>query len=177
MLGDVDIAVRVLNPAWRTEIASVVALARRTARAALSTALPAGAGRSGGGAATELTVVLGDDTLLRRLNRDFRGIDKPTNVLSFNCSHERSRAAACVLGDVILAHETVAAEAAAQGKTMANHASHLIVHGVLHLLGHDHERPDDAAAMEAIEIGILADLGIADPYVSAAPNRLRTRQA
>ena len=104
-----------------------------------------------------LCIVLADDSLQRRLNREFRGRDKSTNVLSFD-------GAPGALGDVVLALETIAAEAEAQGKTLAAHVTHLVVHGVLHLMGHDHERPGQARRMERLEIEILARLGIADPY-------------
>lgn len=118
--------------------------------------------------AVEVSVVLADDATVRTLNRDHRGKDKPTNVLSFPIGGEDGpaggTAAPVMLGDVILACETVTAEAAAQGKSVADHLRHLVVHGVLHLAGHDHE--DDAAAerMERLETRILADLGVGDPY-------------
>lgn len=120
-------------------------------------------------AAVEVSVVLADDATVRALNREHRGKDKPTNVLSFPIGAEGGPgggpdAAPTMLGDVVLACETVTAEAAAQGKSMADHLRHLVVHGVLHLAGYDHE--DDAAAekMERLETRILADLGVGDPY-------------
>jgi probable rRNA maturation factor len=158
-----ETAVRITDPVWRRDLPSAVVLARRAARAALAAALPAPLR----GKAAELTVVLTDDVRIRELNRQYRGFDKPTNVLSFGGPENwRSGApdAPVMLGDVILARETVAVEAKAQGKSMADHTSHLIVHGVLHLLGHDHERAADAARMEAREIAVLAGLGIGDPY-------------
>ncbi len=176
MAVDTVISVRVLTPAWRADVGQIAALARRAAQAALKAALPMPR-RNAASAATGVTIVFGDDALLRRLNRDFRGIDKPTNVLSFAGRTAGTRGAEGELGDVILARETVAAEAAAQGKTMADHTSHLIVHGVLHLLGHDHERTTEAARMEAIEVAVLAGLGIGDPYAGAAPKRQRNRRA
>ena len=108
-------------------------------------------------AAGGVCLVLADDALQRRLNREFRGRDKSTNVLSFD-------GAPAALGDVVLALETIAAEAEAQGKPLADHVAHLVVHGVLHLLGYDHETQGQARSMERLEIEILAGLGIGDPY-------------
>jgi probable rRNA maturation factor len=116
--------------------------------------------------------VLSDDDTVRQLNREWRGQDKPTNVLSFPAQELRPGGplpqpplgAPLLLGDVVLAAETVAAEASAQGKRVADHLSHLVVHGVLHLLGFDHEAEADAVLMERREVAILAGLGIADPY-------------
>lgn len=159
----VEIAVRMADAAWRRQLPSAAMLVRRAARAALAVALPAPLRRQ----SSELTLVLTDDAAMRGLNRQYRGIDKPTNVLSFGGPEGwRSDAPGVpiILGDVILARETVAVEARTQGKTMAAHTSHLIVHGVLHLLGYDHERAADAARMEALEVAVLADLGIGDPY-------------
>jgi len=156
----VDIAVSVLAPGWRADLPWAARVARRAARAAL-----AAVGRPAGPA--ELAVALADDAAVRRLNRRYRGIDRPTNVLSFALGAPAG-AGAAPLGDVILARETVAAEARAQGKPVADHVSHLVVHGVLHLLGYDHERAADAAVMEQLETAILAGLGVADPYRAAA---------
>ncbi|HEY1260853.1 MAG TPA: rRNA maturation RNase YbeY [Stellaceae bacterium] len=115
----------------------------------------------------ELGVSLTDDRRQRRLNRDWRGLDRPTNVLSFPAwepAQSGPREAPILLGDVILAFETVAREAVEQGKPLAHHLSHLTVHGVLHLLGYDHTSPAEAVVMEALETAILEKLGIPDPY-------------
>lgn len=114
--------------------------------------------------AAELSVVLADDATLRRLNFSYRGKDQPTNVLSFPIGGGDPAVQAILLGDVVLALETVDREAGEQSRTIADHVSHLIVHGVLHLLGHDHESGKQATAMEGLESEILAGLGIADPY-------------
>ncbi|HEX7970330.1 MAG TPA: rRNA maturation RNase YbeY, partial [Stellaceae bacterium] len=103
--------------------------------------------------------------LVRALNRQWRGKDVPTNVLSFPAlGATPPPGAPRLLGDVVLAFETVAAEAAAQDKPLADHLRHLVIHGVLHLLGFDHESDADAQRMEASEIAILAGLGVPDPY-------------
>jgi len=113
--------------------------------------------------AAEVTVVLADDAFIRRLNHQYRGQDKATNVLSFP-NDEFSRGQPH-LGDLVLALETFEREAKEQGKTLHAHVTHLLVHGTLHLLGHDHEEEGQAEAMEAIEIKILKKLGVANPYL------------
>jgi probable rRNA maturation factor len=126
----------------------------------------------------EISLMACDDTRIAVLNADFRGKPVATNVLSWP-SEERSAAVAGAdpappvmripgatdsLGDIAIAWETCAAEAAAAGRPMADHVTHLIVHGVLHLLGYDHTDDADAALMEAHEVRILATLGVSDPY-------------
>lgn len=111
----------------------------------------------------EVSVLLTDDAEVKTLNADFRAKDRPTNVLSFPAPDF----AAPHLGDVALALETCAREAKDQGKTLGDHLSHLVAHGVLHLLGWDHEIEAEAEAMEALEREVLAGLGIADPYGQA----------
>ncbi len=109
-----------------------------------------------------LTILLSTDEKLRRLNSEFRGQHKATNVLSFPAD------AKSYLGDVAIAYGVTAAEARASAKPFADHAAHLAVHGVLHLLGYDHETTRAARRMEPLEIAILAELGISDPYASIA---------
>ena len=122
------------------------------------------------GVAAELTVVLTDDAAVRTLNADWRGKDKPTNVLSFPIATPEEIAAAepegppLLLGDVVLAYATCRREAASQGKALDHHVAHLVVHGVLHLFGHDHQADDEAELMEGLETAILAEFGVPDPY-------------
>lgn len=159
----VEVAIRA--PAWRTVLPDAQTCARRAARAAL--AAHGYAGRR----AAELSIVLADDAFVRDLNRDYRGVDAPTNVLAFPCEAGPGAGDAPVLlGDVVLACETAAGEAAAQGKPLADHLAHLVVHGVLHLVGHDHQGDAEAARMQACEAAALAQLGIDDPY-KAEDNR------
>ncbi|MBY6242076.1 rRNA maturation RNase YbeY [Methylosinus sp. Sm6] len=110
----------------------------------------------------ELSVNFTDDAAIRELNAQWRGIDKPTNVLSFETPGPLARRVA--LGDIVIAHETVAREAEEQGKSFEAHLTHLIIHGFLHLIGYDHQSPHEAEAMEALERRIAASLGLADPY-------------
>jgi probable rRNA maturation factor len=124
----------------------------------------------------EISLVLGDDALVQRLNRDYRGVDKPTNVLSFAALDDDGPLPSdgpVLLGDVVLAYETMRAEAEADGKTISAHLSHLVVHGVLHLLGYNHSEDEEAEAMETLERSILAVLDIADPYAAGEPGESR----
>ncbi len=115
------------------------------------------------GGVAELSIVLTDDAEQQVLNRDWRGIDKPTNVLSFP-QIEPFTPIAGILGDITLARETLEREATELGKSFADHFTHLVVHGFLHILGYDHIEDADALVMEGLETQILASLGIADPY-------------
>ncbi|MBN9025277.1 MULTISPECIES: rRNA maturation RNase YbeY [Kaistia] len=113
---------------------------------------------------SELSVVFTDDEHVRQLNADYRDKDKATNVLSFPGSPPDSKRFGPLLGDIVVARETVVAEAAEQGLAFEDHLTHLVVHGLLHLFGHDHLEDDEAERMESLETEILARLGIADPY-------------
>jgi probable rRNA maturation factor len=116
----------------------------------------------------ELAVMLTDDAGIRTLNNNWRGIDKPTNVLSFPALPPTGPVgpddAPRMLGDIAIAFETTRQEADDEQKPFDHHLSHLAVHGFLHLIGYDHEEDDDAEAMEALETEILAQLGIPDPH-------------
>jgi probable rRNA maturation factor len=122
----------------------------------------------------ELAIVLTDDSAIRSLNRTWRGVDAATNVLSFPA--RRPAGDPPLIGDVVLAYETIAAESRAEKKPFAHHVAHLAVHGFLHLLGYDHLRSDDAETMEQLERAILHRVAIPDPYrrAAAAPSITET---
>jgi probable rRNA maturation factor len=121
---------------------------------------------------SELAVMLTDDGGIQTLNRNWRGIDKPTNVLSFPALQPRGPRldddAPRMLGDIAIAYETTRREADEEQKPFDHHLSHLAVHGFLHLIGHDHEKDQEAETMEALEREILSQLGIPDPYAGRA---------
>ena len=127
----------------------------------------------------ELAVMLTDDSGIRTLNSNWRGIDKPTNVLSFPALPPTGPVgpddAPRMLGDIAIAYETVRKEADDEQKPFDHHLSHLAVHGYLHLIGYDHENDADAEAMESLETEILAQLGIPDPYADRDPCAKRER--
>ena len=112
----------------------------------------------------EVSVMLTDDAHIRELNRTWRQKDKPTNVLSFPAPDQPGAEGPRHLGDIALAYETLVRESEEESKALADHFAHLIVHGILHLLGYDHEDEEEAEDMEALEVKALATLGIADPY-------------
>lgn len=151
------LAIDIGHETWDT-LPGLAALAERAVAEALA----------GRGESRAITLLFTSDADMRILNRDWRGQDKPTNVLSFPAASGMPvpEGEPSPLGDIALAFETVAREAEEQGKTLADHASHLIVHGTLHLLGYDHETDAEAEDMENEERLILARLGIADPYES-----------
>ena len=119
--------------------------------------------------AVEVSIVLADNAFVQDLNKTYRGKDAPTNVLSFEAEAEPMPGEPEILGDVILAQETCAREAAETETPFEHHLAHLAVHGVLHLLGYDHIEPSDADEMEALEIEILAKFGIENPYAGSDP--------
>jgi probable rRNA maturation factor len=150
MQGEIQLVVE--DASWRThrgllgKLAEAAEMARKAAR------LPSANG---------ITILLADDARLKTLNRDFRNKNKPTNVLSFPSGEID------YCGDIALAYGVTYREARMAKKSFADHATHLVVHGVLHLGGYDHERTRDAKVMEPLEIRILARLGVADPYQGA----------
>jgi probable rRNA maturation factor len=117
----------------------------------------------------EISVMLADDKFVQNLNSEYRGKDKPTNVLSFPpvqlvAGEYEDIGEFAMLGDIVFALETIQREAEEQDKTLSDHLSHLAVHGTLHLLGYDHMNDEEAEVMEALEVEILGGMGIADPY-------------
>ncbi|ESW85655.1 rRNA maturation RNase YbeY [Mesorhizobium sp. M0074] len=128
-------------------------------------AVSAGFAETGADGRSELSIVFSDDAHIRTLNAGWRGKDKPTNVLSFPAfPFARGGPLPPMLGDIVLAAETVAREAALEDKPIEDHISHLVIHGLLHLLGYDHETDAEAELMEATERAALARLAIPDPY-------------
>ena len=152
---DIDISVEAGD--WLPE-AELEALAARAATAVLAELGVAGS-------ASELSILFTDDAQIRALNAEWRGKDKATNVLSFPAFPVApGDPLPPMLGDIVLAAETVRAESALESKSFEHHLTHLVVHGLLHLLGYDHETDDDADELEALEGRFLARLAIADPY-------------
>lgn len=120
--------------------------------------------------APELSLVFTDDASIREINGEWRGQDKPTNVLSFPAFPLKpGKMPGPMLGDIVLARETLEREAADLEKTFDEHLSHLLVHGFLHLFGYDHMTEEEAAVMEGLETRILAQLGLSDPYAGQDP--------
>lgn len=173
-VGGLDIDVMCEAGKWPSDAEETV---RRAAEHAYVVAGPA--------RDAELCVVLGDDGFVQVLNKTYRGKDKPTNVLSFPTGAIPAAVGGeplgdigpHLLGDVVLALETIEREAAEQSKSFSHHLTHLVVHGVLHLLGQDHEDDAEAEEMEAMERDILEDLDIADPYASDAGTNMRNSDA
>ena len=161
MIDEIALTVEVTAPCqrWERACAGAMHLPEAAARLVLL--------RNDAPPNSVVDITLTDDAAQQALNRIWRSKDEPTNVLAFPSADAATpgpEGAPLLLGDVVLAYETVAREAAEQQKPLADHLRHLVVHGVLHLLGHDHTNPTDAATMEACEIKILAELGVPDPY-------------
>ena len=144
------IEVEIDSEGWTQALPEAAAVVERAAAAAFGTV------------EGDVVVLLADDATVQDLNARFRDKDRPTNVLSFPAAES----AFPHLGDVVLGYAYCAAEAQAQGKSLSDHLSHLVVHGVLHLLGRDHEDDAEAEEMEAQEREILGELGVADPYAA-----------
>ncbi|MDG3440324.1 rRNA maturation RNase YbeY [Nitrospirillum amazonense] len=173
-----EIIVEIEAGGWEASIPGVEHLVTAAARKALARALAVDADALPEGEG-EVSILLSDNAAVRVLNHQYRGKDKPTNVLSFPMLDqdddedgfelpEGMERPPYLLGDIILAYETLMTEAAEQNKPVANHLTHLVIHGVLHLLGYDHIEDAEAETMERLETAILADMGIADPYRDGA---------
>ncbi|MDJ0919581.1 MAG: rRNA maturation RNase YbeY [Henriciella sp.] len=145
----IELELRIDDPAW-----AAVSEIERVSERALEAASRLG------GVEGEVSVLLTGNDAIQTLNRDFRGKDQPTDVLSFEAAKEDRP----FLGDIAVAYQTSARDAEARGLTMPQHLSHLLIHGYLHLIGHDHIEDTDAQEMEALEIAALASLGWPDPY-------------
>lgn len=168
-MTELDIAIE--DPSWETACPDYEDVIRRAIDAVLEQS-PVAAALREKGVEFELSVVLADNNMVRDLNRDYRGKDKPTNVLSFaqldgeDGWEEPELPGPCALGDLILAFETVRDEATEAGKSFESHFFHLVIHGMLHLLGYDHLEEDEAEEMESLEIQILSGFGIKNPYIT-----------
>jgi probable rRNA maturation factor len=162
-----EITIAVAAGGWQEALPDLEPRIRRAVEAALAMACP-DIGPAG------VAVVLADDAAIRTLNRDWRGKNQPTNVLSFPGTETEpgetpsppAPGMPLELGDVVLAWETCRREAEEAGKPLGHHVDHLVVHGVLHLLGHDHMEEDEAGRMERLEAAVLARLGVPDPYAA-----------
>jgi probable rRNA maturation factor len=161
-VSTVQVSVQKAAPGWKA-VSGATAKVRRAARQAVAMA---GVAVMPG---AEIAVLLADDARIREVNRQWRTKDKPTNVLSFPGAPPAKITQTPFLGDIILAFETMAAEAVAEDKPLEDHMMHLVVHGVLHLLGYDHMTPGEAERMEKLESSILASLDIPDPYSGSDP--------
>lgn len=160
------VTVRVEDPAWHGLLSQVEERCRHAVAAVFAT-IPAPPSL----AEASIDLLLTDDATLRSLNATWRGRDEATDVLSFpaqtldpDAMTDQTGLPGMPLGDVALAWQTVEREARAEAKPLADHLQHLVIHGVLHLLGHDHQRDDEALRMEGLERRILARLGVRDPY-------------
>lgn len=166
MTAGPDIALSLDCPDWLQALPEVEAICRAAALSAIDEDSADGLdiGR------LEVSIALVDDATIQDLNARYRGQDKPTNVLSFASLDEEEAVlpedGPLLLGDVVVAFQTTAREAGEEGKPLVAHLSHLVVHGVLHLLGYDHEEEGDATVMEAKERLVLAKLGLPDPYAA-----------
>ena len=155
------IRVTVDGASWERTVTGVAAYSQRVVCAALAAAAPRLTTRA------EVSLLLTDDKTMRILNHEWRGIDRPTNVLAFPAQDDLWSPPAdgpLILGDIVIAYETLHREALAEGKALNCHLAHLLVHGTLHLLGYDHVEPGETEAMERREVEILAMLGVANPY-------------
>ena len=148
--------IRVADPRWQDELGDVEGLAARVLGHAATQMKAAG----------EVSILMTSDSEMRDLNRRWRRLDKPTDVLSFPSDAPQAPGEPAHIGDIALAFETSRRDAGEMSRPFEAHVGHLLVHGFLHLLGYDHLKPEDAAVMEPLEAGILAGLGWPDPYAA-----------
>ena len=154
--SSIEVAMTIDNAAWRDALPSLQLLVDRTA--------PEVWRRAGRDGAAEASVVMSSDSQMRKLNYKYRDVDRPTNVLAFPLGESIWPDGPEHLGDIVLAFETIVREAARDAKPLDAHVTHLLVHGLLHLLGHGHETESDAELMEKIEVEIITSLGYPNPY-------------
>jgi len=150
------IDIQVASPLWKAQ-----PLAEQTVRTAIAAAVAALSTAAG-----EVSILLTDDKAIRALNRNWRGIDKPTNVLSFPAPDATPGAPPKMLGDIVMAYETLAQECDQEDRVFLHHLAHLTVHGFLHLIGYDHQTDAQADAMEGLESKIMARMKLPDPYLA-----------
>ena len=164
-----DIDISILEPSWETTSPSCDEIVETAVEATLA-ASPVARKLIKDGVELEISIVLAHDELVQELNREYRDRDKPTNVLSFaqldgdDGWEAPKQPGPCTLGDLILAYETVEKESKEEQKPFDHHLTHLVIHGILHLLGYDHLNDSEAEEMESLEIQILSGLGITNPY-------------
>lgn len=162
-MSDIEIQISVEEGPWPDETA-LLALSERVIGAA-ARHLAQKEGQPFPQTAPELSLLFTDDAAIRQINAEWRGQDKPTNVLSFPALPlQPGDRPGPMLGDIIFAHETLAREAVELGKPFDEHLTHLLVHGFLHLFGYDHMETEEAEEMEGLETRILGELGLSDPY-------------
>jgi probable rRNA maturation factor len=156
------------GPAVDIDVQSSLWDAQPGAESAVRAAIAAAALSTSGG---EVSILLTDDSAVRELNREWRGIDKATNVLSFPAPELLSKGAAGILGDIVIAYETLRRESADEDRDFLHHLTHLTVHGYLHLVGYDHQTDAQANDMEALESKIMTRMQLPDPWKDRDPEQ------
>lgn len=165
---EIDIDIDIQSPFWKKELIKIEDIAHKVSEAVFAIT-----GFDQFADHIEFSMILTDDKQIQLLNKDYRGMDKATNVLSFpaedifpkNFKNIPTLEGFILIGDIVFAYETLKSESENLGKTFESHFFHLLVHGLLHLLGYDHETDEDADAMEGMEINILSKFNIKSPYI------------